>query len=258
MAWIGMGDCDAAGLRQLLDTSNARVDLSTAASAVVLHNADGLLLKQGVTETSWQYVGLTREAAEALASLAYDATSCTTLYAQGASGEWVACNVTMGASLKVSSAMANAAGGWTATFRLSEYGAANAGDAWSATRPEAAVSTGIQKSQSTSVYRVAPSEVSGGTMQKVVTTVVEFKFLTLAEALEMLNATWCSSTVTPHSTSSSYVGHTYNEQGAVVGSVSKLAHYTYLYGTQKTGSVRYVGTAEGYSLEGTTTVYSGV
>ena len=241
-AWIDTTSSEtAAQLRTRLQayTGEPEVDTESGSASTLAYSANGLILRQRESVDVTEYRALTEQAAKKLKQLEYDNSVRTVYYHELPGGnDWVACGITTGSKLEVRASRVNEADGWRAVFTTTTYAAADA-SGWSTTRPSGATSTGVEISrESTQEYHWS---VNGSSIFRTETVVVvQYKFLTLAEAKNLVAANTSDNT--------SYETYKYD----VWGPGMPGAYATIRTGTIKTAREHFVDWENGYTVEVTT------
>ena len=179
--WIDTTSSEtAANLETRLKGLNAEVPLTSHAPTSIAYSANGLILRQRESVTVSEFRGLTKAAADKLATRSDDTTTTTIHYkAISESGGYAAVAITTGSKTDYVPSRANEADGWHVTKTVTVYSAA-AATGWSTTRPTAATS-GIVVSEDADKQFLANS-LGTSIFQNTSTVVKEYPFLTYAEA----------------------------------------------------------------------------
>lgn len=241
-AWIDLESSTetAAHLRARLKAyaGEPEVDTESGTASTIAYSANGLILRQKETVDVTEYRALTEAAAKKLKDLESDSSVRTIYYHElPGGGDWVACGITTGSKVEVKASRVNEADGWRAVFTTTTYSAANT-SGWSTTRPSGATSTGIEISREPKKEYLYKAE--GDTIfTNEEAVVVQYKFLTLAEARQLVAA----------NTSNTTSFRSYSHRGTLVVSVSAWS------GTIKTAREHYVDSDNGYTVEVTTRTF---
>lgn len=240
-AWIDTTATEtAAQLRTRLQAYDGEpeVDTESGSASTIAYSANSLILRQMESVEVTEYRALTEAAAKKLKALEYDNSVRTVYYHElPGGGDWAACGITTGSKLAVKASRVNEADGWRAVFTTTTYAAADA-SGWSNTRPSGATTTGIEISREPKVEYLYKAE--GDTIfTNEEAVVVQYKFLTLAEARALVAA----------NTTNTTSFRTYTHRGTLIVSVSAWT------GTIKTAREHYVDSENGYTVEVTTRTF---
>lgn len=241
-AWIDLETPTetAAHLRTRLQSYSGEpeVDTESGSASTIAYSANGLILRQKESVDVTEYRALTEAAAKKLKDLEYDSSVRTIYYHElPGGGDWVACGITTGSKLEVKASRVNEADGWRAVLTTTTYTADDA-YGWSTIRPSGATSTGIEISREPKKEYLYKAE--GDTIfTNEEAVVVQYKFLTLAEARQLVAA----------NTSNTTSFRSYSHNGTFTVSVSAWS------GTIKTAREHYVDAENGYTVEVTTRTF---
>ena len=243
-AWIDLETSteDAAHLRTRLKAyaGEPEVDTESGSASTIAYSANGLILRQKESVDVTEYRALTEAAAKKLKGCEYDDTVRSIYYHElPGGGDWVACGITTGTKTEVKASRVNEADGWRAVFTTTTYAAADA-SGWSTVRPSGATSTGIEISREPN--REYLYKADGDTIfTNEDAVVVQYKFLTLSEARQLVAA----------NTSNTTYFRTY-VHGAAPGIVVSVNAWT---GTIVNAREHYVDSENGYTVEVTTRTF---
>ena len=242
-AWIDLETPTetAAHLRTRLQSYSGEpeVDTESGSASTIAYSANGLILRQKESVDVTEYRALTEAAAKKLKDLEYDSSVRTIYYHElPGGGDWVACGITTGSKLEVKASRVNEADGWRAVLTTTTYTADDA-YGWSTIRPSGATSTGIEISREP--QQMYLWSAAGHAIYSTETAVVvQYKFLTLAEARALVSENTSNDTY--------YATYVYDvwgqgQPGATVVAVT---------GTIKSAREHFVDWENGYTVEVTT------
>ena len=221
------------------------------ASQILAHNGSTPLKQKQIVKVE-EYRGLTEAAAHALLGLENDGSTSTVYYAErststGGTAQYMAVAARTGTVVNVTTSRANEAAGYNVRTTTTTYSADGSG--WSTTKPSAS-QTGVTVSKSKRT--IATTYPSGVKTQTVTTTVVEYTFLTQAEADNLCSS---SNNMAAHTGTYSAARTVYTSTGTSVAQ-SYTGSYTYYLGDIVSSVMRYIDEVNGWTVTKTTEVTS--
>lgn len=217
------------------------------ASQILAHNGSTPLKQKQVVVVE-EYRGLTYDAAHALLGLEDDSSTSTVYYAQrttstGGTAQYIAVAARTGSVVNVTTSRISEAGEYRVRTTTTTYSASGSG--WSTTRPSAS-STGVTISKSK--RPILTTYPGGSKSQTVTTTVVEYPFLTQAEATNLLSS---SNSMVAHNGTYSAIRTVYTSSNTST-SQAYTGTYTYYVGTIVNSVMRYIDEVNGWTVTKTT------